>query len=162
MPQKVKVNELLAGVGKAMQEAQDSIRRQALERAPQGEELPTTFSISEAEIEVRMLPSEDGAGFYPVAGETDRRALNPGLLSVFKARLIAVPDEAPPRASRKPGEVKAEVLGRRDLAALEKVFGSLNVKTLYSASAGRWLVDVETPDGQLLRRLQVDDSPAAG
>ncbi|HBY60854.1 MAG TPA: hypothetical protein DEH78_13610, partial [Solibacterales bacterium] len=121
--------------------------------------LRTAVSISEAEIEVKMLFSDEGsAAIQPVrAGQSRLNELNPGILSTLRARLVAVPDEELKPPARKPSEIVDSIRKRADIARLATIVGGVEVDPQFIPSANKWLVDVRDSNGKVLRSLQLSD-----
>lgn len=156
----VRVEELLGEFGRAIVSAQNQILRAALEKPSPLEGIRTVFSITETELEVKLVFEEDAGAtvIRPVTASMSRsQGLEAGVLSTLKAKILVVPDESPKAPNRKPSEIEKEVRQRADLQRLQRVFGSLEVKTEFVPSANRWIVDVVEPGGLTVRSLQIAD-----
>lgn len=156
-----KVEDVLAGFGQAIVTAQNRILKAAQEAPVPLDGLQTTFSISETELELKMIFDEQGGvtGIKPVStGSSRLQDLDPGVLSTLKAKILIMPDDAAPAAPKtNPGKIRGDVLKRPDIQRLAGVFGDLTVTANFVPSAQRWIVDVVEPGGLLLRSMQIDD-----
>jgi hypothetical protein len=155
-----KVEDVLVGFGQAIVAAQSRILKTAQENPSPVDGLRTTFSISETELELKLIFDEQGGatGIKPVsAGASRLQDLNPGVVSTLKAKILVVPDDSPAAPKTDPGKIKGDVLNRPDIKRLTGVFGELTVTTSFVPSAQRWIVDVVEPGGLTLRSLQIDD-----
>jgi len=160
MADSIRVQNLLSEVGKAVIQAQSEIRKQQLETPAPAGGMRTAVSISEAEIEVKMLFAGDGAAatIQPVsAGQSRLNELNPGILSTLRARVVAVPDEEVKPPLRKPSEIADSIRKRADITRLAKIIGDVEVEPQFIPSANKWLVDVRDSSGKVVRSLQVPD-----
>lgn len=160
MAGKLRVEDLLGEVGSAIVTAQSRLLKSAQENPSPVAGVPSSFAISETEIEVKMVFEEDGGAtaIRPVtAGSSRLQDLNPGVLSTLRAKILAVPDEEPARPKRTPSDIRDGILRRPDIGRLRKIFGELTVETRFVASAGRWLADVVEPGGKTLRSFQIAD-----
>jgi hypothetical protein len=159
----VRLESLLQSVGQSLLEAQARIDKAALERSAGPAGLRIGVSISETEVDVKMLFGEDatspeGVLIQPISAALARETrLSEAAVSTLKARLVAVPDEEQRPPVKAPSDVRAEVVGRADVTRLAKILGPLEVRTTYVAGARRWLVDVVEPGGQVVRTIQVED-----
>lgn len=157
MAGEIKVEDLLGEFGQAIHSAQLRLNRQNQERPSGAAGLPTTLSISETDLEVKMLFEEKqgGAVVRPVSRAD---AGSPAAaFSTLRAKIVAVADEDVPLPRRTPSDIRDEVVKRPDIARLAKIFGELDVKTTFVPGAARWVVDVAEPSGAVLRSIQVDD-----
>jgi hypothetical protein len=155
-----KVEDVLAGFGQAIVAAQSRILKAAQETPAPPDGLRTTFSISETELELKLIFEEQGGvmAIKPVsAGASRLQDLNPGVLSTLKATILVVPDEAPAAPKTNPGKIRDDIFKRPDIQRLLALFGDLTVTTSFVPSAQRWIVDVIEPGGLMLRSLQIDD-----
>ncbi len=155
-----KVEDVLVGFGQAIVAAQSRILKAAQETPSPPDSLRTAFSISETELELKLIFDEQGGatGIKPVsAGASRLQDLDPGVLSTLKAKILVVPDETPAAPKTNPGKISDDVLKRPDIQRLAAVFGDLTVTTSFVPSAQRWIVDVVEPGGLKLRSLQIDD-----
>jgi hypothetical protein len=155
-----KVEEVLTEFGKAIVAAQNNILKAAQESPSPLDGLRTAFSISETELELKLVFEEAGGttSIKPVAAGASRlQDLNPGVLSTLKAKLLVVPEDEPAKPRTNPGKIRDVVLDRPDIQRLARAFGDLDVKARFVAPAGRWLVDIVEPGGLTLRSLQIDD-----
>src|SRR5881296_1279179 len=126
----LRVEDLLGEFGKAIVSAQNTILKSAQENPSPLDSLRTAFSISETELEVKLIFEESGGGpaIRPVtAGGTRLQDLGPGVLSTLKAKILAVTDEEPASPVRNPAGIRDEVLKRPDLQRLKTIFGDLTV-----------------------------------
>lgn len=159
----IRLDGLLENVGQSVLDAQVRIDKAALELAAGANGQRTGVAIAETEVEVKLLFDEDpqqpkGVVIRPVSSSLTREAqLDPAVLSTLKARLVAVPDEQQRPPTRRPADVRDDILKRPDLQRLARILGPLEVRTTYVAGARRWLADVVEPGGQTVRSLQVDD-----
>ncbi len=160
MAGKADVKELLGEFGKAIVGAQNQILRAALDQPAPLEGMRTAFSITETELEVKLVFEEDAGTTVvrPVTASMSRsQGFNSGAVSTLKARILVVPDESPKAPTQRPSDIEKEVRQRPDLQRLQRVFGSLEVKTEFVPSANRWIVDVVEPGGLTVRSLQIAD-----
>ncbi len=158
----IRIDVLLREFGKSMLEAQAQLNATALEHPPDTEGLQIGVAISETEIDVKMIFEEDDSGVnirLVSAGAARIADLDPGAFSSIHARLVAVPDEEVRPPTRKPPDIRAEVLDRPDIQRLKNIFGALTIETTYVNATGRWLVDVKEPEGMTLRSIQISDVP---
>lgn len=156
----IRIDVLLHELGKSMLEAQGQINAEVLGIPPGPEGLRTSVTISETEIDVKMVFEEDSSGvnIRPVSAGAARLAdLDPGVLSSIRARLIAVPDEEVRPPVRKRRDVLDEVVSRPDIDRLRNIFGELRFEATYVSPARRWIVDVKEPKGETLRSIQIPD-----
>jgi len=155
-----KVEDVLGGFGQAIVAAQSRILKAAQENPSPLDGLRTAFSISETEIELKLIFDEQGGvtAIRPVsAGSSRLQDLDPGVLSTLRAKILVVPDDEPATPKTNPRKIIDDVLKRPDLRRLAAVFGELTVNASFVPSAWRWLVDVVEPGGLKLRSLQIDD-----
>ncbi len=155
-----KVEDVLVGFGQAIVAAQSRILKAAQETPSPLDGLHTAFSISETEVELKLIFEEQGGvtGIKPVsAGASRMQQIDPGVLSTLKAKILVVPDDAPAAPKKNPGRISDEVLKRPDIQRLAAVFGDLTATANFVPSARRWIVDVVEPGGLMLRSLQIDD-----
>jgi hypothetical protein len=155
-----KVEDVLVGFGEAIVAAQGRILKAAKDAPSQVDGLHTAFSISETEVELKLLFDEQGGvtAIKPVSSGASRmQDMNPGVLSTLKAKILVVPDEAPAATNKTPGKIRDDVLKRPDIQRLAGIFGDLAVTTSFVPSAHRWIVDVVEPAGLVLRSLTIDD-----
>jgi len=155
-----KVEDVLVGFGEAIVAAQNRILKTAQQNPSPLDDLRTAFSISETELELKLIFDEQGGatGIKPVsAGASRLQDLNPGVLSTLKAKILVVPDDSPAAPKTNPGKIRGDVLKRPDIQRLATAFGDLTVTASFVPSARRWIVDVVEPGGLTLRSLQIDD-----
>ena len=155
-----KVEDVLAGFGAAIVTAQSRIVQAAREAPASLDGLQTAFSISETELELKLVFAEQGGAtaITPVsAGAGRMQDIDPGVVSTLRAKILVVPDESPAATRKAPGQVRDEVLKRPDVLRLAKILGDLAVTASYLDPVRGWIVDVVEPGGRLLRRLQIDD-----
>jgi hypothetical protein len=155
-----KVEDVLVGFGEAIVAAQSRILKSAKEAPSQLDGLQTSFSISETEVELKLVFDEQGGvtAIRPVSSGASRmQDINPGVLSTLKAKILVVPDEVQAATNKTPGKIRDDVLKRPDIRRLAGIFGDLAVTTSFVPSARRWIVDVVEPGGLMLRSLQIDD-----
>lgn len=155
-----KVEDVLVGFGEAIVAAQSRILKTAQQNPSPLDGLRTAFSISETELELKLIFDEQGGvtSIKPVsAGASRLQDLDPGVLSTLKAKILVVPDDAPAAPKTNPAKISGDVLKRPDIQRLAAVFGDLTVTTSFVPSARRWIVDVVEPGGLMLRSLQMDD-----
>ena len=115
-----KVEDVLVGFGEAIVAAQSRILKAAQETPSSLDGLGTAFSISETELELKLIFDEQGGvtGIKPVsAGASRMQDLDPGVLSTLKAKILVVPDDAPLAPKRNPGKIRDDVLRRPDNSA---------------------------------------------
>jgi hypothetical protein len=156
----IRVDDLLTEFGTALVSAQNRILKAAQENPSPLDGLRTAFSLSETDLELKLVFEESGGAteVRPVTvGESRLHELNPGVLSSLRAKILLVPEEEPAAPKRNPEGIRGEVLRRPDVQRLQKIFGALTVKSNFVPSARRWLVDVVEPGGLTLRSLQIDD-----
>ncbi|MCH8338393.1 MAG: hypothetical protein IH858_06065 [Chloroflexi bacterium] len=142
----VRIDALLRELGKSMLEAQTQINRDVTDRRPGPEGLRIGVTISETEIDVKMVFEDDSSGGairLVSAGAARLADLDPGVLSSIRARLLAVPEEEVRPPVRKMADVVDEVFARRDVRRLRNIFGELLAETAYVSAAGRWIVDIK-------------------
>src|SRR6266404_5111084 len=125
-----KLDDLLGAFGTAIVSAQSQILQAAKDSPSPMEGLQTAFTISETEIEVRLIFDEQGGAtaVKPVsAGASRLQDLNPGVLSTLRAKLLVVPGEEAAAPKSTPGKVGDQVLKRPDVQRLAEIFGDLRV-----------------------------------
>jgi hypothetical protein len=157
MAGEIKVEDLLSQFGQAIHSAQLRLNLQSQEKPPGAAGLPTTLSISETDLEVKMLFEEKqgGAVVHPVSrANADTPA---AAFSTLRAKIVAVADEDVRLPQRTPSDIRDEVVKRPDIARLARIFGDLQVTATFVPDASRWVVDVAEPSGAVLRSVQVDD-----
>jgi len=161
MAGEIKVEDLLGAVGQAIHSAQLRLNRQSQEQPSGSTGLPTTLSISETDLEVKMLFEESADG--PVVRPASRANADThaAAFSTLRAKIVAVADEDVRQPQRTPSDVRAEVVNRPDIARLAKIFGNLQVTATFVPNAARWLVDVTEPSGAVLRSIQLEDGKVA-
>lgn len=155
-----KVEDVLGEFGKALVAAQNRILKEAKENPSPLDGLRTAFTLSETELEMKMIFQEDGGAtaIRPVStGQSRLQDLNPGVVSSLRAKIVLVPEEEAAAPKKDPGQIRDAVLKRPDIQRLRKVFGELTVNASFVAPARRWVVDVVEPGGLTLRSLQIDD-----
>ena len=159
MADPIGIEDLLAGFGRAIVEAQSRILKASIENPTVVEGARTAFAISETELEVKVVFDDaSGGALRPLTMTSSRlNNLNPGALSTLRAKILAVPDEEPRRPQKSIPEVVKGIRERADLQRLEAILGPLEVKADYVPASGRWLVDVIEPGGLTLRSLQLPD-----
>ena len=161
MAGEIKAADLLGEFGRAIFDAQNRLNREALERSPGPVGLPTTLSISETDLEVKLLFEEKATGAVVRPVSRSSAELRPEAFSMLRVKIIAVPEEEVRPPSRSPADVREEALARPDVARLKKIFGDLTALATYVPEARRWVVDVAEPGGAILRSLQVSDERGA-
>ncbi len=157
MAGEIKVEDLLGEIGQAIHSAQLRLNRQSQEQPPGATGLPTTLSISETDLEVKMLFEEKqgGAVVRPVSrANADTPA---AAFSTLRAKIVAVAEEDVRQPQRTPSDVREEIIKRPDIARLAKIFGNVQVTATFVPDAARWLVDVTEPSGAVLRSIQLED-----
>ncbi|MCP9471555.1 MAG: hypothetical protein NNA30_02320 [Nitrospira sp.] len=157
MAGEMKVEDLLGELGQAIHTAQMRLNKQSQERPPGSAGLPTTLSISETDLEVKILFEEkQGSALVRPVGRASADTPS-AAFSTLRAKIVAVADEDVRPPQRTPSDVREEIIKRPDIARLAKIFGDLQVTTTFVPEAARWLVDVVEPSGSVLRRIQVED-----
>jgi hypothetical protein len=155
-----RVEEVLGAFGEAVVAAQGQIRRAARERSAPIDGARVTFSITETELELKLVFEETGGpmAIRPVAvGASRLQRLDPGVLSTLRAKLLVVPDEDAPTPRTSSDKIRDDVLKRPDVQRLQRIFEGLTVVANYVPAVQRWLVDIAAPGGLTLRSLQIDD-----
>src|SRR5882672_5801662 len=102
-----KVEDVLVGFGQAIVAAQGRILKTAQENPSPLDGLSTAFSISETELELKLIFDEQGGAtaIKPVsAGASRLQDLNPGVLSTLRAKLLVVPGEEAAAPKSTPGK----------------------------------------------------------
>jgi hypothetical protein len=147
-------------VGRSFSEAQDALG--------EGLDLPTSFVIANAELEVKAAVSVDAAGRTVVhtlsAQDLYRGGIDPGVLSTVRVGFAVTPREVAPegplrmeRPKRQPEDVIADLRRRPDVAALAKILGELAIQATYVPQGRRWLVVARDAQGRLVREAIVPD-----
>jgi hypothetical protein len=159
MADPIGLEDLLAGFGRAIVEAQGRILKASIENPTVVEGARTAFAISETELEVKVVFDDKGGGaLHPLTMTSGRlNDLNPGALSTLRAKILAIPDEEPRRPKKTVPDVVKGIRERADLKRLEEIFGTLEVRADYIPASSRWVVDVVEPGGLTLRSLQIPD-----
>lgn len=157
MAGEIKVEDLLGQIGQAIFTAQQRLNKQSQETPPGPTGLPTTLSIAETDLEVKMLFEEKQAGAVIRPVSLANAQTPSGSLSTLKAKIVAVPDEDVRPPQRSPIDVKNQVAAQPDVVRLTRIFGELTVTPVYVPDAQRWVVDVAEPGGNVLRSVQVAD-----
>src|SRR4051794_40104041 len=116
-----KVEDVLGGFGQAIVAAQNQILKAAQDNPSPLVGLRTAFSISETEIELKLIFDEQGGGtaIKPVsAGSSRLQDLDPGVLSTLRAKILVVPDDEPVVPKTNPRKISDDVLKRPDIRRL--------------------------------------------
>jgi hypothetical protein len=152
-------------VGRSFSEAQDALG--------EGLDLPTSFVIADAELEIKAAVSVDAAGCTVVhtlsARELYEGAIDPGVLSTVRVGFTVTPRDVLPegplqveRPNRQPEDVIEDLRSRPDVAALAKILGDLDVQATYVPEGRRWLVTAHDPGGRLVRQAILPDERKEG
>ncbi len=152
-------------VGRSFSEAQDALG--------EGLDLPTSFVIADAELEIKAAVSVDAAGRTIVqtlsARELYEGAIDPGVLSTVRVGFTVTPREVLPKEplqaeqpNREPEEVIKDLRSRTDVAALAKILGDLEIQATYVPEEKRWLVVARDPSGRLVRQVVLPDERKEG
>ena len=152
-------------VGRSFSVAQDALGA--------GLDLPTSFVIADAELEIKAAVSVDAAGRTVLqtlsARDLYEGAIDPGVLSTVRVGFAVTPREVAPegplrveRPNREPEEVIKDLRNRPDVATLAKILGDLDIQATYVAKEKRWLVVARDPRGRLVRHVVLPDESKEG
>lgn len=147
----------LEAAGKSFSDAQGALAGDVVD-------LPPAVAIAEAELELKAAVQRraDGKVVLETISTQDMRsgAITPGLLSTIRVQYVAVAADSvlPPsqQPTRQPRDVIAEVRGREDVAALDKILGGLQFEAVY-VPGRRWVVTAVDADRRLVREILVRD-----
>lgn len=149
----------LEAAGKSLADAQGSLSGAT-------PDVPSAMAISDAELEVKATIEQAAGGaiaFKPAsAADVVSGKLTAAALSTVRIRYVAVVDDALSSPSRRPTRAPADVIGvvkaRDDIAALDKILGSLEYEAVFVAPTTSWMVTVTDPAGRRVRDVVVKDT----
>ena len=159
-PQRAPLGVLLGNAGAALTIAQADLGL--------GVGLASGMVMSEALLEIKAAVSRSSTGELEIEPLSSARlvgALNASAVSTIRVTFVAT--AATPASASNPGgspvpvKTQDEVIKgfrqRDDLQALERVIGPLEVRAIFVAGSGRWMVSAVDADGRTVREQLVAD-----
>ena len=125
--------------------------------------------ISNADLEIKAAVTTDNSGRTTIqtfsSQEILKGAIDPGLLSTLKFSFVATASQPSSESisANKPRrpvtDVITEIRKRPDIANLEKILGSLDIRATYVDREKQWLVSASDSQDRIVRQVILPDVP---